>query len=89
VDLDLKIRRKALAELLIPNMAESLLERLQKRAEARGSTAEAEAKRILTQALDPTMADPWAVVDAIRERLASSGRTFTDSTELLREDRER
>jgi plasmid stability protein len=78
-----------MAELLIPNIAESLLERLHKRAEERGSTAEAEAKKILAHALEPAAVDPWAVVDAIRERLAASGQTFADSTELLREDRER
>ena len=34
-------------------------------------------------------ADPWAAVNAFRERLAASGRTFGDSTELIREDRDR
>ncbi len=34
-------------------------------------------------------ADPWAAINAFRERLAASGRVFTDSTELIREDRER
>jgi hypothetical protein len=29
----------------------------------------------------------WQRIDAIREQLASSGRTFSDSTELVREDR--
>jgi len=76
-------------ELLIPNMSESLLVRLQTRAEARGSTAEAEAQMILAHALEPAVVDPWAVVDAIRQRLAASGQTLTDSTDLIREDRER
>jgi uncharacterized protein (DUF433 family) len=31
--------------------------------------------------------DPWASVDAVYERLAASGRTFSDSAELLRSDR--
>ncbi len=29
----------------------------------------------------------WQRIEAIREQLASSGRTFSDSTELVREDR--
>jgi hypothetical protein len=29
----------------------------------------------------------WQRIDAIREQLARSGRTFSDSTELVREDR--
>ena len=48
-----------------------------------------EAKAILAEALRGKRPDDWAPVDAIYQRLASSGRTFTDSAELLREDRDR
>jgi plasmid stability protein len=75
-------------ELLILDVEESIHQRLKVRAAAHGRTAEDEARTILTEALQGT-ADPWAVVDAIRERLAASGRAPSDSTELLREDRER
>ena len=75
-------------ELLIPDVEESIHQRLKDRAAAHGRTAEAEARTILTEALRGA-ADPWATVDAVRERLAASGRTFSDSTELIREDRER
>jgi hypothetical protein len=34
-------------------------------------------------------AEPWAAINAFRERLATSGRVFSDSTELIREDRNR
>ena len=37
----------------------------------------------------PRPADPWAAINAFRERLAASGRVFTDSVELIREDRDR
>ena len=38
----------------------------------------------------PTPArDPWAAIDAFRERLAASGRDFGDSTQDIREDRDR
>jgi hypothetical protein len=40
-----------------------------------------------TQARQPI--DPWAAINAFRERLAASGRVFSDSTELIREDRDR
>jgi plasmid stability protein len=76
-------------ELLIPNVEETILQKLQERAAAHGRTAADEARTILTEALRGASADPWAVVDAFRERLAASGRTFGDSTELIREDRER
>ncbi len=37
----------------------------------------------------PVVDDPWAGANAIRERLAASGRVFGDSVELIREDRDR
>lgn len=36
-----------------------------------------------------TPPDPWASINAFRERLAASGRTFSDSVDLIREDRDR
>jgi plasmid stability protein len=66
----------------------NLLHRLREQATAHGRSAEAEAKAILEEALR-RQADVWARVDAIYDRLAASGRTFSDSSELLREDRER
>jgi hypothetical protein len=33
--------------------------------------------------------NPWAAVDAIRNALAATGRTFSDSVQDLREDRDR
>lgn len=54
-----------------------------------GRSPEEEAKEILREALRPAAADVWAGVNALRERLAASGRSFSDSAELLREDRDR
>jgi hypothetical protein len=34
-------------------------------------------------------ADPWAGADAIRQRLAATGRDFGDSVQDIREDRDR
>jgi hypothetical protein len=34
-------------------------------------------------------AGSWAAINAFRKRLAASGRVFSDSTELIREDRDR
>lgn len=78
-----------MAELMIPDVEESMLQRLHERASARGSTTEAEARLILAEALQPTGRDGWAQVNAIRQRLAASGRTFSDSSDLIREDRDR
>ena len=71
------------------HLEESVLGSLHKQAAAHGRSAEAEANAILSQALQKSASPNWAGVNAIRERLAKSGRSFSDSTELLREDRER
>jgi patatin-like phospholipase/acyl hydrolase len=33
--------------------------------------------------------DPWFAVNSFRQRLAASGRAFSESADLIREDRER
>jgi plasmid stability protein len=71
------------------SMADEELAWLRRRATAHGRSVEAEATAILRQALQSVGADPCAETNALWERLAASGRTFSDSTELLREDRER
>jgi plasmid stability protein len=66
-----------------------VLARLENQASAHGRTIEAEVKVILTEALQSQPAGTWDEVDAIQRRLASSGRCFGDSAELVREDRHR
>lgn len=78
-----------MAQLVIPDVDETLFQRLRERAAEHGRTAEAEATLILKTALQTAKPDPWAAVDQIRERLASTGRDFGDSTESIREDRRR
>lgn len=76
-------------QLTLSDIGDQLWAKLRERAKAHGQTPEAEAKAILTQALVSDRADRWAKVNAIRDRLAASGRTFSDSTELIAEDRSR
>ena len=78
-----------MSQLLIPDVAEGLLQQLQQRAACNGRSVETEARIILENALQPDPAKVRAEIDAFRERLAASGRAFSDSTELIREDRER
>ncbi len=78
-----------MSQLTILDIDDSLMQRLQQRAAAHGQTVEAEARTILAQTLGTPEDDIWARVDAIHDRLAASGRAFSDSAELLREDRER
>ena len=76
-------------ELVIPDIDPATLDLLRQRAAHTAHSVETEAKAILAAALQPSLADPWAAVNAIREELARSGREFPDSTPLVREDRDR
>ena len=76
-------------ELVISDVEDVIFQDLRERATRHGRTPAAEAKAILAEALGAKRADDWGAVDAIYRRLAATGRTFTDSADLLREDRER
>jgi plasmid stability protein len=83
------LRGTGMASLLIPDVEENTLSRLRERATAHGRTPEAEAKAMLEGLLQASPAAIWDRVNTFRNRLAASGRSFGDSTELLREDRDR
>jgi plasmid stability protein len=76
-------------ELMLRNLDNSVWTMLRRKAAEHGQSPEAEAEAILARALDADEAEVWAGVDAIRDRLAASGRDFGDSAELLAEDRHR
>lgn len=76
-------------EFVIPDLDETVLARLKDRAAAQGITPQAEARRILLQAVQSTDASGWDNARAIHDRLAASGRQFSDSTDMVRADRER
>jgi plasmid stability protein len=76
-----------MSQLTLNDVDDSVWTKLREQAAAHGLSPEAEAKAILSQALVRYEPDPWAAVDAIRERLATAGREFSDSAELMAEDR--
>jgi antitoxin FitA len=78
-----------MAELVLNDLDDAVLHDLRERATRHRRTLAEEAKAILAAALRGQPPDVWAPVDAIYRRLASSGRPFTDSADLLREDRDR
>jgi antitoxin FitA len=78
-----------MSQLMLSELDDSTIVSLEKRAKSNGRTPAEEAKAILRDALACRPPTPWAGVDAIYNRLAESGRTFSDSVELLREDRDR
>ena len=78
-----------MTQLLISNLDPVVVTMLTQQATTHGRSLEDEAKAILEKAAADRAAAAWAEVDEIRERLAATGRQFSDSVELLREDRER
>lgn len=77
-----------MAELVLTDVDENVINRLRERAARSGRTPEQEAGAILAETVSDKP-NPWAAVDAIYNRLAASGVLQPDSVELLREDRDR
>lgn len=78
-----------MAELTIPDVNQSVMLQLREQASRHGRAAEVEARVILEQVLLRDSESVWMEVNLFREQLAGSGRVFSDSVSLLREDRDR
>ncbi len=68
-----------MAQVLVRQLDEEVVDALKRRAKANGRSLEAELREILREAAS----DPWE--ELIRVREALSGRSFSDSSELARE----
>jgi len=77
-----------MAQLLVRDISEETVAALKKRAKEHGRSAEAEHRAILEEALQRRKMDFWKEADRIRGSLEESGRTFSDSTKLIRQDRD-
>ena len=78
-----------MANLLLNDLDETLMDRLRERADDHDSSPCEEATQILLRALVHNAKRSWEGVDAIYARLAASGKTMSDSVDLIREDRQR
>ena len=75
-------------QVLVRDLDTAVVERLKERARHNGRSLQKELKAILEQtAREATMAEARAAAERISRRFA--GRTFSDSADLIREDRER
>ncbi len=75
-----------MAQLLVREVPQDVVDALKRRAAEHGRSAEAEHRLILEQALRPGRADFWERAAALREELR--GRIFTPSEDLIRQDRD-
>lgn len=78
-----------MAQVLVRNLNDRVVARLKKRAKTRGRSLQAEVKTILEEAAKDVPEDFWKEADRIRKQLGHSGRKFSDSAALVREDRDR
>jgi hypothetical protein len=76
-----------MAEVLVRDLDSATIKKLKQRARESGRSLQSELKLILEDAARMTLSEFHVAAEAIRNSLA--GRTFSDSTELIREDRDR
>ncbi len=78
-----------MSNVLIRNVPKSLLDQLRQRAAANRRSLQQELLSILEEAARIQTLGPVEVAARIRGQLEASGRKFSDSAEMVREDRER
>jgi len=76
-----------MSQVLICDIEPDVIEKLKRRAQQNGRSLEADLKLILRQAAQDNRAQIQLEIGRVRALFA--GRTFSDSAERLREDRER
>jgi antitoxin FitA len=78
-----------MATLLIRNVPEDIVSRLKDRAKKRNRSLQQELQSILVATATQSSEDLLKKSSMIRAKLRKKGITFSDSAELLREDRSR
>lgn len=76
-----------MAQLLIRNLKPETVEKIKKRAKSHNRSLQGEAKLILEEAASYNIDEARKLSEKIRASL--KGKEFTDSSELIREDRNR
>jgi plasmid stability protein len=76
-------------QILVRNLSSETISSLKKKAKQHGRSLQEEVKRILEQQTHIGHTKFWEEANLIRTRLQQTGQSFSDSTELIREDRER
>lgn len=76
-------------KLLVRNLEDETIERLKVRARINNRSLQAEVQLILEQATKIQPNHFWQDAEQMRSRLTATDKIFSDSAELLREDRNR
>ena len=78
-----------MADVLVRNVPDAVLEGLKRRAAERRRSLQGELLEILEAAARPSREEHAQFAAEMRERLARTGRSFSNSVDLIREDRDR
>jgi plasmid stability protein len=78
-----------MANLLIRDVPEEIVARLKDRAKKRSRSLQRELHSILVATANQSSPEIWKQASKMRARLRKKGISFSDSAELLREDRSR
>jgi plasmid stability protein len=76
-----------MAQILVRNLSDEVVERLKRRAAGQGRSLQAEVKGILEQAASIDAEEARQLASRVRRRFGD--REFSDSTDLVREGRNR
>ena len=77
-----------MAQVLVRQLDRKVVVRLKKRAKEHGRSLQSEVKTILEEAV-PDYEAAWKRIERFRKQLRNSGGTFSNSADLIREDRDR
>ena len=77
-----------MAQVLVRQLDDKLVERLKKRAKEHGRSLQLEVKAILEEAV-PDYEGAWKRIAKLKKALNQTGRTFSDSTPFIRGTRGR
>lgn len=78
-----------MSDILIRGVNTKTLQRLKMRAKRNGRSLQGEAKLILENAAGQTLSESLASAQRWRKKLAKPGKRFSDSADLIAEDRSR
>lgn len=76
-------------DVLIREVPDTVIEALKRRARSRHRSLQGELLSLLEEAAETADRSPATIARRVREALAARGGTFTDSTPLIRDDRQR
>lgn len=73
-----------MAQIIVRNLDEAVVKALKERAQRNNRSLEAEVRQILERASEQmSWEEAWNAIEAFREKMRQSNRTFSDSGDLL------